>query len=215
MNIILLGAPGSGKGTHAQRLTKEFGWPHISTGDILRQHLREGTPLGQQAKQYMDAGQLVPDELIIALMQDRFQKSDCAAGFILDGFPRTIAQAKALDLLLQQMGISIDKVLSLNVPLSVIVERMSGRISCKDCSTVYHKTNIPPQKEGICDRCGGELITRVDDQPETVKKRFGVYETQTSPLLGYYQQQGKLVDIDGTIGNADRVYETLITEVRS
>ncbi|MFA5928867.1 MAG: adenylate kinase [Candidatus Margulisiibacteriota bacterium] len=214
MNIILLGAPGAGKGTIAQKMSAALKWPHISTGDILRQHLREGSELGQMAKKYMDAGQLVPDEVIIALMEDRLAKSDCDAGFILDGFPRTIAQAEALDNLLKKLEKRLDKVVSLNVPLDIIVDRMSGRISCKSCGAVYHTRNMPSLKEGICDRCGGELITRIDDQPETVKKRYQVYEEQTAPLIEYYRAKKKMIEIDGRSGGAEEVYEKVKRSIR-
>ena len=166
------------------------------------------------AKKYMDAGQLVPDEVIIALMEDRLAKSDCDAGFILDGFPRTIAQAEALDNLLKKLNKRLDKVVSMNVPLEVIVDRMSGRISCKSCGAVYHTKNMPPQKEGLCDRCGGELITRIDDQTETVKKRYQVYEEQTAPLIEYYRAKKKMIEIDGQGGGPEVVYEKVKRSLR-
>jgi len=210
MNIVLLGAPGSGKGTHAQRLSTNLNWPHISTGDILRQHLADSTALGNKAKQFMDSGQLVPDTLIIELMEDRLAKSDCQQGFILDGFPRTIAQAEALDKLLQQQQKNIDKVIALTVPLAVIISRMAGRLSCKQCGAVYHRDNLPPKVEGVCDRCGQPLSTRSDDQPDTVKARYHVYEEQTAPLIAYYEKQEKVLSVNSAEGTVESIYERIV-----
>ena len=182
MKLILLGAPGAGKGTQADIIKKKLGIPTISTGNILRAAVKNGTPVGIRAKQYMDAGQLVPDDVIIGVVKERLQEPDCADGFILDGVPRTIAQAKVLE----QAGIRFDAVVALEVPDDLIIERMSGRRVCENCGASYHIVNIPPKKEGVCDVCGGALKQRKDDDPETVKDRLAVYHKITEPLNGFY-----------------------------
>lgn len=198
MKLIMLGAPGAGKGTQAKKIAEKYGIPHISTGDIFRANIKEGTELGKKAKEYMDQGLLVPDELTCDLVMDRIQQDDCKNGFVLDGFPRTIPQAEALTAALEKIGESMDYALDIEIADEKIVERMSGRRVCAKCGAPYHIVNIPPKKEGICDSCGGELQFRADDQPETVLKRLGVYHEQTQPLIEYYNKQGILKEIDGT-----------------
>ena len=191
MKIILLGAPGAGKGTQSEIISRKLGIPTISTGNILRAAVKEGTPIGLQAKSYMDAGKLVPDEIIIGIIQERLAEPDCAGGFILDGVPRTIAQAEAIE----TMGIRIDKVLELSVADDVIVERMSGRRVCEKCGASYHIINKKSKVEGVCDCCGGKLVIRKDDQPATVLDRLKAYHEQTEPLVDFYRQRGKLAVI--------------------
>ena len=192
MNLILLGAPGAGKGTHGAILTKKLGIPAVSTGDIIREALKNGTEMGLKAKEYTNAGKLVPDEIVIGIIRERLAKDDCRGGFILDGFPRTIPQAEALDKM-----VSIDKVIELDASEALILKRLSGRRVCSKCGATYNVDTMPSQKEGICDACGGTLIQRKDDQPETVKERLKVYHAQTEPLVAYYRAQGKLVAVDG------------------
>ena len=199
MKIIMLGAPGAGKGTQAKKLSEKYGIPHISTGDIFRANIKNNTELGKKAKGYMDAGQLVPDELVVDLVVDRIKEQDCFKGFILDGFPRTIPQAEALDKALKELGQKIDYAINVEVPDENIVNRMSGRRACVDCGATYHIAYAPTSKEGICDKCGGGLILRDDDKPETVLKRLGVYHEQTQPLIDYYTEAGILKEVDGTI----------------
>lgn len=208
MKIIMLGAPGAGKGTHAKRIVEEFKIPTISTGDIFRQNIKEGTELGKKAKSYMDAGELVPDELVCDLVVDRLKKDDAKNGYILDGFPRTIPQAEALTAALQAEGTAIDYALDIEMTDEQIIERMGGRRVCDKCGATYHVVNIPPKQEGVCDGCGGELKLRDDDKPETVKKRLGVYHEQTAPLIAYYKEQGILHEVDGTLG-IDGVFEAV------
>ena len=198
MKIVMLGAPGAGKGTQAKRISEKFSIPHISTGDIFRANIKNGTELGTKAKVYMDQGLLVPDELVVDLVVDRLQQEDCKNGYILDGFPRTIPQAEALDNALTAIGEKMDYAINIEVPDDFIIERMSGRRACVACGGTYHIVNIPTKVEGICDACGGALILRDDDKPETVKKRLDVYHEQTQPLVDYYQGKGILVDVDGT-----------------
>ncbi len=198
MKIIMLGAPGAGKGTHAKKISEKYNIPHISTGDIFRANIKEGTDLGKKAKEYMDQGLLVPDELTCDLVMDRIQQDDCKNGFVLDGFPRTIPQAEALTAALEKIGEKMDYALDIEIADEKIVERMGGRRVCVKCGTPFHIVNIPPKQEGICDNCGGELQFRADDQPETVLKRLGVYHEQTQPLIEYYDKQGILKEIDGT-----------------
>ena len=200
MKIIMLGAPGAGKGTHAAKITEKFGIPAISTGDIFRENIKNGTELGKKAKSYMDAGDLVPDELVCDLVVDRLQQDDCKDGYILDGFPRTIPQAEALTAALKEQGTGIDVALEIDIADEAIIERMGGRRVCKGCGATYHVVNIPPKKEGICDKCDGELILRDDDAPETVKKRLNVYHEQTAPLIEYYKNLGILKTVDGSTG---------------
>ena len=198
MKIIMLGAPGAGKGTQAKQIADRYGIPHISTGDIFRANLKEGTPLGLKAKEYMDRGDLVPDDLTCALVVDRIAQPDAAGGFVLDGFPRTIPQADALTKALEARGEQMDYAIDIGVPDESIVTRMGGRRACSGCGATYHIVNIPPKQEGICDRCGGALILRDDDRPETVAKRLEVYHEQTQPLISYYTEAGILRSVDGT-----------------
>ena len=200
MKIIMLGAPGAGKGTHAKKITEKFGIPAISTGDIFRENIKNGTELGKKAKEYMDAGNLVPDELVCDLVVDRLKQDDCKNGYILDGFPRTIPQAEALTAALAKNDDAIDYALEIFIEDQAIIDRMSGRRVCKSCGATYHVVNIPPKTEGVCDECDGELIVRYDDAPETVKKRLDVYHEQTAPLIDYYKKQGILKVIDGSKG---------------
>ena len=198
MKIIMLGAPGAGKGTQAKMIAEKYMVPHISTGDIFRANIKEGTELGKQAKEYMDKGQLVPDSLTVYLLLDRVAKDDCKNGYVLDGFPRTIPQAEVLDEALSKLGENIDYAIDVDVPDENIINRMSGRRACVTCGATYHLKHIPPKKEGICDKCGSELILRDDDKPETVKKRLDVYHEQTQPLIDYYTNKGILKQVDGT-----------------
>ena len=191
MKLILLGPPGAGKGTQAEILNKKLNIPTISTGNILRAAVKDGTPMGVKAKSYMDAGALVPDEVIVGIVKERLQADDCKNGFVLDGMPRTIAQGEALE----EMGVQIDKVLNLVVADEAITERMTGRRVCAACGASYHIVNKPSKKEGLCDRCGGELVIRKDDQPATVLDRLKAYHEQTEPLVAFYRERGKLVEI--------------------
>ena len=198
MKIIMLGAPGAGKGTQAKRIAEVYAIPHISTGDILRSNIKEGTELGKKAKDFMDKGLLVPDELVVDLVVDRIAKEDAKNGYVLDGFPRTIPQAEALDKALTAIGESIDHAIDVDVPDENIVNRMGGRRACVSCGATYHLVYAPTKKEGICDSCGSELILRDDDKPETVKNRLNVYHEQTQPLIDYYKSKGILKSVDGT-----------------
>ena len=193
-----MGAPGAGKGTQAVNQSKELQIPHISTGDMFRVNIREGTELGLKAKSYIDAGNLVPDELTVSIVKDRIQKDDCKNGFLLDGFPRTIPQAESLEAALESMNAKLDAVINLEVPDDVIVRRMAGRRVCKNCSRSYHVVTIPPRQEGICDSCGGQLIIRDDDKEETVLERLKTYNEKTAPLIGFYEARGLLFSFDGT-----------------
>ena len=198
MKIIMLGAPGAGKGTQAMMLAEKYSIPHISTGDIFRANIKNGTELGRKAKAYIDAGALVPDELTIDLVMDRLVSDDCANGFILDGFPRTINQAKKLTEALTKSSGEIDWAIDVEVPDEDIIDRMSGRRVCPSCGASYHIAHIPPKKEDICDHCGAELYIREDDKEETVKKRLAVYHEQTQPLIDYYSSLDRVITIDGT-----------------
>ena len=198
MRIILLGPPGAGKGTQAAGIVEKYNIPHISTGDIFRKNIKEGTDLGKKAKEYMDQGLLVPDELVVDLVVDRVAADDCSNGYVLDGFPRTIPQAEALDAALAKIGEAMDYAINVEVPDENIVKRMSGRRACVACGATYHIEHIPPKTEGICDTCGKELILRDDDKPETVLKRLNVYHEQTQPLIDYYTGKGILKEVDGT-----------------
>ncbi len=211
MKLVMLGAPGAGKGTQAKMIAAKYGIPHISTGDIFRANIKNGTELGEKAKQYMDQGLLVPDELTLALIMDRFAQDDCANGYVLDGFPRTIAQAEALTASLKEQGDALDYAIDVDVPDENIVERMGGRRACVNCGGTYHVLFNPPQKSGICDLCGGELSIRKDDLPETVKKRLAVYHEQTQPLIDYYNAEGILKTVDGTV-DVNEVFAA-ITEI--
>ena len=198
MKIIMLGAPGAGKGTQAKMIAEKYGVPHISTGDIFRANIKNGTELGAKAKEYMDKGLLVPDELVVDLVIDRFKADDCAKGYILDGFPRTIPQAEALDKALSAIGDSVDYAINVEVPDENIVHRMGGRRACIGCGATYHVEFNAPKVEDVCDTCGGELVLRDDDKPETVQKRLSVYHAQTQPLIDYYKKANVLVEVDGT-----------------
>ena len=197
MKLILLGPPGAGKGTQAKMLTERFAIPQIATGDILRAALQAGTPLGLQAKAFMDAGALVPDEVVIGIVRDRLQQQDCQSGFILDGFPRTVAQADALQSVLGDLGRELDRVVSLTVDADALVERLTGRRTCRSCGRGYHVRFDPPRDAQRCDACGGELFQRDDDREETIRKRLSVYAQQTRPLIDYYRQAGLLTELDG------------------
>ncbi len=208
MKIVMLGAPGAGKGTQAEKLASKYGLPHVSTGDIFRKNIKEGTELGKEAKSYMDAGALVPDELTVRLLLDRVSNDDCDLGYILDGFPRTIPQAEALDRELAKLEGKIDFAINVEVPDDNIIERMSGRRACLKCGATYHLQYIPPKQEGICDECGSELVIRDDDKPETVKNRLATYHEQTQPLVDYYKKQGVYHEVDGT-KDVDSVFDSI------
>lgn len=195
----MLGAPGAGKGTQAKMIAEKFGVPHISTGDIFRANIKEGTELGMEAKKYMDQGLLVPDELTVKILLDRVAREDCADGYVLDGFPRTIPQAEVLDAALEKLNEKIDYAVNVDVPDENIVKRMSGRRACPKCGATFHVEHIPPKQEGICDSCGGELVLRDDDRQETVQNRLKVYHDQTQPLIDYYGKKGVLKSVDGTV----------------
>ena len=202
--VVLLGPPGAGKGTQAKLLQEAFAACQISTGDILRKAVAEKTPLGREAAQYIDRGALVPDDVIVKLVAERLKGKDCEKGFILDGFPRTIPQAKSLDAILEEMRLSLNRVLSVQVPREVIIERLAGRRSCKNCGALAHMVFDPPKREGVCDRCGGELYQRRDDEEKTVAHRLEVYENQTAPLVDYYSERKLLREIDG-VGAVDEI----------
>ena len=211
MKILMLGAPGAGKGTQAKKIAAKYAVPHISTGDIFRANIKEGTELGLKAKQYMDQGLLVPDEVTIGMLLDRIHQADCNGGFILDGFPRTIPQAESLTRALAETGEAIDFAIDVDVPDANIVNRMGGRRACLKCGATYHVEFAPPKTENICDVCGAELVLRDDDKPETVQKRLAVYHEQTQPLIDYYKGKGVLHSVDGT-QPMDAVF-TSITEI--
>ena len=197
MNIILMGPPGAGKGTQAELIKAKYPVPHISTGDMFREAVSNGTEMGKEAQKYMDAGKLVPDQVTIGIVEERLAQSDCAKGFLLDGFPRTTVQAEALDQVLQKLNRKVEVALNIAAPNQVLIERLSGRVSCKDCKKVYNLSYNPPAQAGVCDICGGEIIQRSDDRGETVAKRLDVYNEQTAPLLDYYNQRRLLHDLDG------------------
>lgn len=208
MRLIMLGAPGAGKGTQAARLAEAYGIPHISTGDIFRANIKGGTELGKKAKSYMDKGQLVPDELVCDLVADRIKQDDCRDGFILDGFPRTVPQAEALEAALKDMNLTLDAAVDVDVPDENIIRRMGGRRACLKCGATYHIVYNKPQSEDICDKCGSRLVLRDDDKPETVKTRLSVYHEQTQPLIDFYGKAGVLKSVDGT-QNMDTVFEAI------
>ena len=212
LRAVLLGPPGAGKGTQAVRLVEKYEIPHISTGDIFRKNIKEGTELGKKAQEYMNAGALVPDELVVDLVKDRLQQDDCKNGFLLDGFPRTIFQAEKLDEFLSESNLKMDIVINLKVEKEALIKRLTGRRVCKDCGASYHIVNIPPKKEGVCDICGGELIQRKDDNIETVENRINVYEEQTAPLIGYYKEAGSLVDFDGE-ASLDEIFDAIVQAI--
>lgn len=199
MKLIMLGAPGAGKGTQAKKIAEKYEIPHISTGDIFRANIKNGTELGKKAKEYMDQGLLVPDELVVDLVVDRVNQEDCGNGYVLDGFPRTIPQAEALDQALAGLNQKVDYAINVEVPDENIVNRMSGRRACVGCGATYHIEYAPTKVENICDTCQGELILRDDDKPETVQKRLNVYHEQTQPLIDYYTKKGILEEVDGTV----------------
>ncbi len=208
MNLILLGPPGAGKGTQAKRLTAELGIPQISTGDMLREAVREGSPMGLKAKSYMDAGALVPDEVVVGIVEERIQQPDCAKGFMLDGFPRTTAQADALATMLDKKGLKLDHVVCIEADREELVKRLSGRRTCRQCMAPYHVLFNPPKREGVCDKCGGELFQRDDDKEEAIRARLVTYENQTAPLIAYYEERGILRKVNG-LGTVEEVYERI------
>lgn len=197
MYILLMGPPGAGKGTQAERLIREYGIPQISTGDMFRAAVKSGTPLGKEAKSYMDKGALVPDSVTVGIVKERLAQEDCKDGWILDGFPRTTAQAASLDSILHEMGISLTAVLGINANREDLVKRVSGRLVCRKCSASFHSDFRPPKQQGVCDNCGGELYQRADDNEKTIRSRLAVYDEQTKPLIDYYKMSGCYVDIDG------------------
>lgn len=202
--LIMLGAPGAGKGTQAVRLSEKMGIPQISTGDLFRENLRNQTPVGRKAQEYMDKGQLVPDEIVLDMLFERLKSSDCQSGYILDGFPRTIPQAEALDSRLAKTTSRVIAI-SLEVPDNVIIERLTGRIVCESCGAPYHKIASPPKNEGVCDRCGGNLIQRKDDSEEVVRDRLAVFHEQTAPVKAHYQKKGSLIQIDGSVSKEQTI----------
>ena len=209
MKIIMLGAPGAGKGTQAKMIADKYQIPHISTGDIFRANIKNGTELGAEAKKYMDQGLLVPDELTVRILLDRVAQEDCAGGYVLDGFPRTIPQAQVLDEALEKLGEKIDMCIDVDVPDENIIKRMSGRRACLSCGATYHIEHIPPKTEGVCDKCGQPLVLRDDDKPETVQNRLHVYHEQTQPLIDFYSEKGVLKTVDGTVDMKD-VFDAIV-----
>ena len=210
MKIIMLGAPGAGKGTQADKICAKYNIPHISTGDIFRANIKNNTELGQKAKSYMDKGELVPDELVVDLVVDRIKADDCTNGYVLDGFPRTIPQAEALDAALAAINDKVDYAINIEVPDENIINRMSGRRACVACGATYHIVHIPTKVEGVCDKCGADLILRDDDKPETVKNRLNVYHEQTQPLIDYYTAKNVLHEVDGTKAMED-VFSSIVS----
>lgn len=208
MRLILLGPPGVGKGTQAKLLAKTYNIPQISTGDILREAVSDGSPLGKQAKKHMDQGELVPDEVVLGLIEDTLDSEKCANGFILDGFPRTINQAEGLNDILKKLQIQLDAVISLEVDDQIVIDRLSSRRVCVECGAIYNLTFNPPEVEGKCDKCGGELIHRDDDKPDTIKNRLQVYKNQTEPLIEYYTKKGQLISIDGS-GSIEEIQQEI------
>ena len=209
LRTILLGPPGAGKGTQAAKIIEKYNIPHISTGDIFRENIKKGTELGKKAQEYMNRGELVPDDLVIEIATTRLLEDNCKDGFLLDGFPRTVYQAEKLDEFLAAHGSKIDKVIDIEVGTEELMERLTGRRVCKSCGASYHKVNIPPKKEGVCDVCGGELSQRADDNAETVANRIEVYEAQTMPLVEYYEKAGNIAHIDGATG-LDNVFADIV-----
>ena len=198
MRLVLLGPPGAGKGTQASAIISKYSIPHISTGDIFRENIKKGTDLGKQVEAYMNKGLLVPDELVVSIVKDRLTKEDCKEGFLLDGFPRTVNQAEALDEELKNMNLKLDKVINIQVGKDILIERAIGRRICKNCGATFHIKFNPPKEENVCDKCGGELHQRYDDTVETVEKRIEVYHEQTKPLIDYYDKKGLLLNVDGS-----------------
>ena len=211
-DLILLGAPGAGKGTQAQRLAAKYGIPQISTGDMLRAARREGTPLGKKAEGFMNAGQLVPDEVVIGLVEERLKLADTQAGFILDGFPRTIAQAEALDAVLNRLGRTSLAIVDVSVPQAILTERLSGRLSCPKDGSSYHLKFTPPKNANVCDKCGGELITRADDRLEAIEQRLKEYSSKTAPLVDFYGKSGRLKKVDG-VGALEEVLGRIVKQL--
>ncbi len=209
MKILLMGPPGAGKGTQAEKLTEILQVPHISTGDMFRSAIKEETQMGMLAKSYMDKGELVPDEVTVGIVKDRIAEDDCKKGFLLDGFPRTVVQADALEKILEELGIKLDSVVNIEVPLEELIGRLTGRRICKSCGATYHMLFNPPAQEGLCDKCGGQLYQRDDDTEETAKNRLEVYEKQTAPLLEYYKNTGLLVNVNGNQSMDDVLAEIL------
>ncbi len=208
MRIVLLGAPGAGKGTQAKKLVEKYGIPQISTGDILRKAVADGTPLGKEAKAYMDKGELVPDSVVIGLVKERLTRDDCKKGFILDGFPRNTAQAEVLDKVLEETNIPLQVALCVDVDMEILMKRLTGRRTCRQCGQMYNIYFSPPQKESVCDKCGGELYQRDDDKEETIRRRLEVYEAQTAPLIEYYKNKGILKTVEGT-GDIDEIFANI------
>ena len=212
--LILLGPPGAGKGTQAVRIAEKYHIPHISTGDIFRKNVKEGTPLGKKAKEYMEKGELVPDELVVALVNDRLTEAYCKDGFLLDGFPRTVFQAQEFDKFLAENGMGDILVIDIQVDEEELMERMIGRRVCRACGAPYHVKNMPPKEEGICDLCGGEVYQRADDTEETVRNRFQVYNKQTMPLIEYYEKAGNIAHIEG-VGGLDDVFAAIVKAIEA
>lgn len=214
MRLVLLGAPGAGKGTQAKKLIEKYGIPQISTGDILRKAVADGTPLGKKAKSYMDKGELVPDEVVIGLVKERLSQDDCKNGYILDGFPRNTAQAEALDKVLAEMNAPLELALSIDVEKDELMKRLTGRRTCRNCQQMYNVYFSPPEKEGVCDKCGGELYQRDDDREETIRKRLDVYETSTAPLIEYYSKKGIVRSVKG-VGSIDEIFNQICSMVEN
>ncbi|MDK9712001.1 adenylate kinase [Acidaminobacter sp.] len=212
MKLILLGPPGAGKGTQAANIIETFSIPHISTGDIFRKNIKEGTELGKKAKEYMDRGELVPDTLVVEIVEDRLKAEDCKSGFLLDGFPRTVFQAEALDKVLENMGAGLDYVVNVVVDPELLVERAVGRRICRDCGSTYHIKYNPPKEESVCDKCSGELYQRSDDNADTVTNRIRVYMDETSPLIEYYRVKGNLINVDGQ-QDIDKVFDDILKAI--
>ncbi|MDS1030439.1 adenylate kinase [Bacillota bacterium LX-D] len=197
MRLLIMGPPGAGKGTQAVEITEKLGIPHISTGDMFRKAIKEGTGMGKKAKEYIDAGQLVPDEVTVGIVKERLAEEDCKKGFLLDGFPRTVKQAESLDTILAELNYKLDKVLCLEVPFEILMQRLTGRRVCPNCGASYHISNNPPKETGVCDKCGGQLVHRSDDTEETVSSRLKVYEQQTAPLIVFYEAKKIICHING------------------
>ena len=210
MKIILMGPPGAGKGTQAEKLVELYQIPHISTGDMFRKAQKDGTELGLKAKEYMEQGQLVPDEVTVGIVRERLAEADCKDGFLLDGFPRTVQQADALDGILKDLGMALDRVINIEVDKAFLVDRLTGRRVCRTCGATFHVVNKAPKVEGVCDKCGGELYQRNDDKIETVRNRLDVYAAQTAPLIEYYQSKGVMSSIDGS-----KSMEDVLADIRS
>jgi adenylate kinase len=214
MRLVLLGAPGAGKGTQAKKLIEKYRIPQISTGDILRKAVADGTPLGKEAKVIMDKGELVPDKIVLGLVEERVKQNDCKNGYILDGFPRNTAQAEALDKMLNDLRMPLDSALSVDVPKDDLMKRLTGRRTCKNCQQMYNVYYSTPKKDGVCDKCGGELFQRDDDKEATIKKRLDVYDAQTAPLINYYKERGILKTVQG-IGSIDEIFKNVCTVLES